>query len=380
MPGRITAVVGIVASCLAYQSSSFNNQPPLTRVNRFSGGVSALHATDLPDSWAQDTQTPIINRAIVEAGIMSSVEHVQTELVQGEVGKKVKGVKVGGGGFGGGGGFREGNSGALAVKQKKVKGVKKTSGGKKISKEIETMGVARVNNVLSPSTADKLLNFVNEEKLRCESLVKEGKEDPLHYFSNVLLSDSRCDLQLGLEEPLVLEALSEILNDSVVGEVYDTIIGDGEGLVHELAALISDPGSKRQVVHPDVAFDSDSKILTCFVSLQDITRDMGPTVFLPGTMGKDAHDALNDHSRRDDFLLATPSRISLLNKGDCSVFDGRALHCGTANESEGRRVLFYFSIRKGVVGSVNNPGSLRWDLRGKGLRLADIKGGIDIKF
>jgi hypothetical protein len=29
--------------------------------------------------------------------------------------------------------------------------------------------------------------------------------------------------------------------------------------------------------------------------------------------------------------------ISLLNKGDCSVFDGRALHCGTGNESEGKR-------------------------------------------
>ena len=81
-------------------------------------------------------------------------------------------------------------------------------------------------------------------------------------------------------------ALSEILNDSVVGEIYDSVIGDGEGVLHELAALISDPGSKRQVVHPDVAFNSDSKILTCFVALQDITRDMGPTVFIPDTMDK----------------------------------------------------------------------------------------------
>ncbi|GMH49254.1 hypothetical protein TrRE_jg6092 [Triparma retinervis] len=250
---------------------------------------------------------------------MSSVDHVQTELVEGEVGKKVKVVKRGGGGgFGGGGGGFGGGTAATTVKERKVNRVKRTPGGKKISKEVETVGVARVNNVLSPSTADKLLKFVNEEKIRCEDLVKEGGEDPLHYFSNVLLSDSRCDLQLGLEEEVVLEALSEILNDSVVGEIYDTIIGDGEGLVHELAVLVSDPGSKRQVIHPDVAFDSDSKILTCFVALQDITTEMGPTVFLPGTMGKDAHDKLNDHSRRDDFLLATPSRISLLNKGDCS--------------------------------------------------------------
>jgi len=41
------------------------------------------------------------------------------------------------------------------------------------------------------------------------------------------------------------------------------------------------------------------------------------------------------------------------------------------------RVLFYFSVRRGVVGGVNNPGSLRWDMRGKAMKLVNVKREID---
>ena len=37
---------------------------------------------------------------------------------------------------------------------------------------------------------------------------------------------------------------------------------------------------------------------------------------------------------------------SNLKKGDVSIFDSRLLHCGMANKSDKRRVLFYFTLSK----------------------------------
>ena len=40
---------------------------------------------------------------------------------------------------------------------------------------------------------------------------------------------------------------------------------------------------------------------------------------------------------------------SKLTKGDVSVFDSRILHCGMANTSIKRRILFYFTLSKSLV-------------------------------
>ena len=116
-----------------------------------------------------------------------------------------------------------------------------------------------------------------------------------------------------------------------------------------------------------------------FVALQDIDEGMGPTVFLPKSNAKDAHTKLYTPSTKDVFLGATEYRQALLRKGDVVVMDtrtmhyGRSVHCTisyhsnlllfthiihilytsyhtySANTSENRRVLLYFTLRTPLV-------------------------------
>ena len=49
-------------------------------------------------------------------------------------------------------------------------------------------------------------------------------------------------------------------------------------MLQEIACLISEPGSKFQPLHPDTPFSTIPSLYACFVALQDVTLEMGPTV------------------------------------------------------------------------------------------------------
>ena len=224
-------------------------------------------------------------------------------------------------------------------------------------------GVLRIDGALTQSTAASLLAQINSE---LESAIMKAKEDlaaDTKYFGDVLARRNRHDLYLDLT-PEVKAALTEAL--CPLKAVLSDVLGrDAE--LFELSALISDPKSPRQPVHPDTPFreGEGTAVLTAFVALQDIDDAMGPTFFLPGSHTGDAHAAFNS---RDDggrekiaLLRETPNARGLLETGDITLFDSRLLHGGGENESARRRVLFYFSFRaKGVRAP---PGSLLYQLR-----------------
>ena len=141
--------------------------------------------------------------------------------------------------------------------------------------------------------------------------------------------------------------------------------GGGRARLCEFAALVSDPGSARQPVHPDTNYRRDRCVVTSFVALQDVAADMGPTVFIPGSHTASAHLAFREAGERGGAALEAPHGVATLGTGDATVFDSRLLHCGGGNESDRRRVLFYFSFE--VDGS-DNPNaavsSIRDELRG----------------
>ena len=87
-------------------------------------------------------------------------------------------------------------------------------------------------------------------------------------------------------------------------------------------------------------------LYTAFVALQDISADMGPTIFLPRTNDGESHRRFNNSSdtQRIDYLAGQEARVALLQKGDVALFDARCLHCGGANISCKRRVLFFITI------------------------------------
>ena len=362
----------------------------------------------------------IVNRATFEEELLSQSEAPRDELLMAteeqckESTKWIKKVlkdearlesrksSGGGGGFGGGnsktkkGGKKKASSSSLSSEDKTSNNdiisynkfnpiIDKTGHGAILQQN----GVARINNVLSSETSRALVTYIDEEKLRSEEEVSNGSVPQLSRFTRVLLKSNRCDLLLPFDtsNDVIMQALYELLGDGTsksnmgaVGSIIEsTLSSDAE--LYEFASLISDPGSDRQVIHPDIAHQGETQkrtgpLLTCFVAIQDIDQSMGPSEFLPHTNTAEYHRQLNDHSLRDDMLKHVPSKISLLNEGDCSIFDATTLHAGTANRSDKRRRLFYFTFRSLAMDDPrtwNNPGSIRPEVKESQLSLKKIR-------
>ena len=62
-----------------------------------------------------------------------------------------------------------------------------------------------------------------------------------------------------------------------------------------------------------------------------------------------------------------PRRLGVMRRGDAVVFDSRILHCGSANESEARRAMFYFSFSRR---DISHNGTLDAELQRRELRLS----------
>jgi len=230
-------------------------------------------------------------------------------------------------------------------------------------------GYARVNGAISDTTAATLLEYVNAELEKKREEVKAGNIAESQQFGDVLMRENRYDLKLDLD-PAVRAALSEAL-PSLTPLISGALGDDAE--LFELAALISDPRSPRQPIHPDTPFrqGEGAVAITAFVALQDVDEAMGPTAVIPGTHTAEAHERFND---RDDggrervaMLRERPNHLGVLQTGDANLIDSRLIHCGGANESSKRRVLFYFSFR--AKGARTAPGSLLFSVRREGYTL-----------
>ncbi len=268
--------------------------------------------------------------------------------------------------------------------------------GNAYAKIITDEGLVRIDNVLSSNTANQLRQYVYELRHQSEQDVMSGKVQPIQRFAHVLLKHNRCDLTIPLgggdhgddndimkKNEIVTVALSEILIQSPVGAIISALFGN-DATLHEFSCLMSDSGSQRQVLHPDTPVVDDGKgavLYTCFIALQDVTVDMGPTTWLPRTHTKEIHDRFKDStavkvgdvdgdsssgsfiSPKDHLIKTQPAVLGLLPRGSCVIFDSRVLHCGTANRSNDSRALFYFSFKNPrVVGYSGNPASIRKEL------------------
>ena len=253
--------------------------------------------------------------------------------------------------------------------------------GKAYAKILKKEGVLRLDNVISPSTADDLRTYLYNLRAQSEQEVADGTVQPIERYANVLLKHNRCDLTIPLgTEEIVTKALNEALRKSPVGGTIESIFGN-EAILHEFSCLMSDVGSQRQVIHPDTPFvDGKGPVLyTCFIALQDVTMDMGPTTWLPRTHTREAHAAFKDAFDKDELIKTQPAVLGLLPKGSCGIFDSRLLHCGTANRStEGlSRALFYFSFKNPEVGYTGNPASIRLELGQENVPLGKLVSDLE---
>ena len=278
-----------------------------------------------------------------------------------------------------------GKAGGFGGGRSKVSPAAIKAEGKAHAKVLKKDGVVRIDRVLSAATADRMKEYVTELRRRGEAEVEAGGVPLLKRFASVLLRKDRCDLTLPLgQDDIVAEALNEVLRESSAGATVRAILGKGS-IMHELSCLISDPGSQRQVLHPDTPFmeGKGPVLFTCFVALQDVRLDMGPTTWLPGTHSAEAHEIFKDEhvqggagskSRKDELIRNSAAVLGMLPKGSCAIFDSRTVHCGTANQSEtDSRALFYFSFKNPTVGYTGNPPSIRPEIGAAQISMEDLE-------
>lgn len=256
---------------------------------------------------------------------------------------------------------------------------------------IMDQGVARINERITQSTAASLLDYINqvlEKSLTPQNERQDdGEIDSQTKFADVLGKRNRWDMLMPLEDsPAVMQALHEMLvQNKVLTKTIESILGPAPQL-YELGSLISDPGSERQTLHADYNYAPDftpdvPPALTCFVALQDISTDMGPTTFVPGSATPEYHVEIQDRpydvSPDAGMLPTSPNMLNTLDCGDCSIYNPMLLHCGCANRSERRRVIFYFSFKNPKFDETDWPlayASLQPELRARSLTLPDIHG------
>eukprot|EP00747_Dinoflagellata_sp_TGD_P018440 gnl/TRDRNA2_/TRDRNA2_126491_c1_seq1.p1 gnl/TRDRNA2_/TRDRNA2_126491_c1~~gnl/TRDRNA2_/TRDRNA2_126491_c1_seq1.p1 ORF type:complete len:412 (+),score=69.85 gnl/TRDRNA2_/TRDRNA2_126491_c1_seq1:100-1236(+) len=214
---------------------------------------------------------------------------------------------------------------------------------------LRDQGVVRLDRVLSEETSSKARQAVNEQL----AVVLADQEDNAAKLGDVLCPKFRYDLLLYPDGGAGEGVLREVLRGPV-GELMQAAVGLDAPL-YEFAALVSHEGAPRQVLHSDTPFTDDNNtavapLFTVFVSLQDVSVEMGPTLYIPGTHTEKAHSEFFQPSSQGEMpatkaalLRRTPFVISTLGAGDCAVYDSRVLHAGTENTA-GSRVMLYFTF------------------------------------
>eukprot|EP00580_Thalassiosira_gravida_P017043 CAMPEP_0201669152 /NCGR_PEP_ID=MMETSP0494-20130426/22522_1 /ASSEMBLY_ACC=CAM_ASM_000839 /TAXON_ID=420259 /ORGANISM="Thalassiosira gravida, Strain GMp14c1" /LENGTH=440 /DNA_ID=CAMNT_0048149821 /DNA_START=101 /DNA_END=1420 /DNA_ORIENTATION=- len=385
------AIVNVIArtshpttSSSATSTTTTSTTTTSTTITTSSSSSSSLMmaGVDVSNLLYEEQEKLIVRRGQLEQTFVTRTRPLEPTVL------KVRGTgKAGGFGKSSSGGGSRGKSSRGSTQAE----------GKAHAKVLRREGVMRIDNVLSEETADGVREYLYDLRRRSEREVGEGKLQPIQRFANVLLKRNRCDLTIPLgQDEIITKALEEALCNSPLGATISSIFGDG-AILHEFSCLMSDPSSQRQVIHPDTPYvdGKGPSLYTCFIALQDVTSDMGPTVWLPRTHNKESHEAFKDatpsattattstttataeeegenDSPKDRLIKTKPAVLGLLSKGDCGIFDSRTLHCGSANGSDASRALFYFSFKDPAVGYAGNPASIRRELGGANVGLGDL--------
>jgi len=209
------------------------------------------------------------------------------------------------------------------------------------AKVIKRHGVMRIDNALDEDMCDRLRQHVLRQQELADIATTENIELSEDYYGVENRRKNRCDLLLSLipdeddTEDITLNVLQQVLGaEGTLRPIYEELVtNDGE--FYEFATVITNPGSDRQQIHPDLPFRKDAPLYVIFLALQDITEAMGPTTFLLGTHTHKERSKFDNPQMKDEQLANADSRLALLNKGDAVLFDARILHCGNANEVEG---------------------------------------------
>jgi ectoine hydroxylase-related dioxygenase (phytanoyl-CoA dioxygenase family) len=219
--------------------------------------------------------------------------------------------------------------------------------------QLKTTGVVRINNVLTDELVAECLTAINVALTEPNAITAQ-QELGGPGFGNVYSRPFRYDMYLRPVQQYEAALQAMLSEHAVLGQLFDAWLQGKSGVFHEFSALVADPGADSQPIHPDARYSLEAPMLTVFCALQDVTADMGPTVFVPASHSAAAHDSFTASVvEKDAMLAAAEYRQACLKAGDVAVMDARLLHFGSANVSDTRRTLLYFTIRNPAHGTTN---------------------------
>jgi len=252
-----------------------------------------------------------------------------------------------------------------------------------LSEALRDKGVIRMSKCIKDSTAVSLKEHVLGEMETAYSSISSGEVGARAMLNSEPERKSRTDLKLSLKRRgggegegeggslslshPVADALNELFGEAgSLRALYDLVLGPDSEL-YDLGCMTTFPGSDRQTVHSDFPYQAEPPLLAIFVALQDVTADMGPTVFLPRTNTERDTSQWKTASTYDAYLQSKVPHFALLKRGDLIIYDPRTLHCGAANlpDTGSSRSLFNVGFRNPKVkGDFGYQGSLRATYKG----------------
>ena len=239
--------------------------------------------------------------------------------------------------------------------------------------------------------------IVKRNSLISTALVNKSKDDILSYFNSIerkwsyrfwrhfnhVNSQKR---RHSIELPSNITSVQTLLQLSIgsIRNLLESQLCQNSPLV-EMSAVISKPGSNDQSIHSDISCDINSDLISCFVAMQKIRLENGPTYLYSESHTNDFHkyrDSIvpkspqststyynNDGSldeeeqqprsnddellnididlRKKNEMINTSNPVAAtLDIGDILIFNAKIFHFGSANISTVDRLLMSFSFQK----------------------------------
>ena len=247
--------------------------------------------------------------------------------------------------------------------------------------EMRRNGLFRLKSLVSKDTAQQVAQYVDNELYKSQqSLQMNEIKESDHYSESLAASDSRFDFKLPMND-LLMNTMKSLLKDTLLGDALELLATDEAELL-ELACFITKNSAMHQILHSDTLYSEKAVTYTCFIALQDINDEMGPTIFIPKSHTAKFHKQFDSSkpSKRLKLIEGMDIKRALLDTGSCVVYDSRLHHCGTANHSSETRRIFYFSFSspKGISADDDdfedfwNVASIRDNIKGK-FKLKDFR-------
>lgn len=202
------------------------------------------------------------------------------------------------------------------------------------------------------------------------------------YFNHVNSQKRRHSIEL----PSNIKSVQTLLELSIgsVRNLLQSQLGNDNSPLVEMSAVISKPGSDDQSIHSDISGDVNADLISCFVAMQEINLENGPTCVYSESHTNEFHkyrDNIvpkssqststyynNDGSlveeeqttttndeilpidinlRQKNEKINTSNPIAaILDVGDILIFNAKIFHFGSKNISAVDRLLMSFSFQK----------------------------------